>query len=207
MTPANLIRENWWSMSDKTKGLRCERVVSEVRAMALSRRSLDAYAHVEDGWMEMDPVWAAKSAAALASNNQALMLSIHLGDEIIGWGAAIICTPSMHSRTQVLKQAYLHTFVDGRWALRSVVLFHEEMEKFAISKGVGILMSDSYLGSQETFYRILSGIGWTRRGAAMYRRVGPLRPPRVGVYRSVRSRPFGAPGDGVPVPVASTNAA
>jgi hypothetical protein len=87
--------------------------------------------------------------------------------KIVGWIAAKVIKPYMHSRQTALYQLYYHCNLSGYKAAKALILVHEAMIETAKDKRTDLVITSSDLDNSDSFNRILIKQGWIKRNKSL----------------------------------------
>jgi hypothetical protein len=128
--------------------------------------SLELFSHYELDEIGIDEVYCRENLIALAKRGDFFRI-VKYNDELVGWIAAKVSSPYLHSREKVLYQLYYHCSLSGYSAVKALILVHEAMIEAAREKDIRLVVTSSELDNHETFNRVLLKQGWIKRNRGL----------------------------------------
>jgi hypothetical protein len=128
--------------------------------------SLNHFAEFESVEISIDEDFCKSNLFSLARRGDFFRV-VKQDEEIVGWIAAKIATPYLHSKDKVLYQLYYHTNLSGYIAVKALILVHEAMIESAKEKRIRLVVTSSELENSDSFNRILMKQGWIKRNKSL----------------------------------------
>ena len=128
--------------------------------------SLDHFTEFESVEVSIDEKFCKSNLFTLARRGDFFRV-VKRDEEIVGWIAAKICAPYLHSQDKVLYQLYYHTSLSGYLAVKALILVHEAMIDSAREKNIRLVVTSSELENSDSFNRILMKQGWMKRNKSL----------------------------------------
>jgi hypothetical protein len=128
--------------------------------------SIDYFSEYESVEISIDPDLCKSNLFTLARRGDYFRV-LKEDSRVVGWIAAKVIRPYLHSRQTALYQLYYHCNLSGYKAVKALILVHESMIEAAKEKNVDLAITSSELDNSDSFNRILTKQGWIKRNKSL----------------------------------------